>query len=314
MEIQFLTNKQINREKWDACIADADCPLPYALSWYLDKSTGHQWHALVAEDYFYVMPLPYNKKIPFFPQIYQPILSQQLGIFGRKVSTELMERFIQSIPSKFRLTTIPFNHCNPDLSSKDHRFVLRTNLILDLNRPYNEIKNNYAHGLRQRLKKAAGKLKISETDDTGAFLRFCTETLRNKLPYNTKQVKHLRQLLPAIKAQKAGRIYQIIDTEGNTCAMGLFLIYKDRIINLMNASTEYGRKSAAIHYMFDTIIHKYQGKAAIFDFEGSEIPGVRSFFESFGAQNAPYTFFRQGKMPKIILLGKKLAAFLKKFR
>lgn len=306
MEIQFLTNKQINREKWDVCIANADCPLPYVLSWYLDASTGNQWHALVAGDYCYVMPLPYNKKIPFFPQVYQPILSQQLGIFGRTVSTELMERFIQSIPSKFSLTNIPFNHCNPDLTTRDHRFALRTNLILDLNRPYNEIKNNYAHGLRQRLKKAAGKLKISETDDTWAFQKFCMEIMGNKLPYNSKQTKHLKQLLTAIKAQKAGRIYRIIDTQGNTCAMGLFLIYKDRIINLMNASTENGRKSAAIHYMFDTIIHKYQGKAVVFDFEGSEIPGVRGFFESFGAQNAPYTFFRHGQLPGIVLLGKRL--------
>ena len=65
----------------------------------------------------------------------------------------------------------------------------------------------------------------------------------------------------------------------------------------MNAVTDAGRKQAALHFLFDNIIRKFQGQAAVFDFEGSEIPGIRAFFESFGAKNEPYTFFERGTLP-----------------
>jgi len=40
--------------------------------------------------------------------------------------------------------------------------------------------------------------------------------------------------------------------------------------------------------LFDSIIEEYAGQKKILDFEGSGIPGVARFFQSFGAVNEPY--------------------------
>ena len=297
MKIQYLSYRQIDKAKWDAGILAAEFPLAYAMSWYLDASTGHQWDALIGGDYEYLMPLPKTAKIPFFPQVYQPVLSQQLGVFGPPVSGPTLLLFLQNIPAIFGRIALPLHAGLPDLSANLPGIRQRTNLVLDLSRPYPDIRAGYAHGLRQRLKKAKSQLKLEESDDIHGFIRFCSDTLGDKLPYTKQDKKKLRDLLQAIKANKAGRIYRVVGLAGQTCAMGLFLIFEDRIINIMNAASGEGRAAAAIHYLFDSMIRKYQGKAALFDFEGSEIPGVRAFFESFGSNNQPYTFYQQGKLP-----------------
>ncbi len=306
MKLRYLPHRKINRQQWDDCIRASEHPLPYALSWYLDASTDKQWDAIVADDYDQVMPLPYNRKVPFFPQVYQPILSQQLGIFGSgEVSLSMMQAFLEAIPAFFKPRALPFHSGNPDLSATNTAFVRRTNLMLNLDQDYNDIKAGYSHGLRQRLKKAKSLLSITESDDTKAFFQFCTATLGDKLPYNAGELQKLRSLLLAIKAEQCGRIYIVTDRSGNICTMGLFLVFSGRIINLMNASNAEGRKLAALHFLFDNMIRKYSRKAAVFDFEGSEIPGVKAFFESFGAHNIPYTFYRSGSLPLVVELLKK---------
>jgi len=55
------------------------------------------------------------------------------------------------------------------------------------------------------------------------------------------------------------------------------------------------------------VIQKYAGQGYTLDFEGSEIPGVATFFRKFGAKNSPYpSYERQGFGPLNPLLAKKL--------
>jgi len=59
--IQYLTNHEIDKVKWDECINSASNGLIYAYSFYLDHMSKH-WDALVLGDYNAVMPLTWNKK------------------------------------------------------------------------------------------------------------------------------------------------------------------------------------------------------------------------------------------------------------
>ena len=72
IQIRYLTNEQIDKIKWDACIDTASNGLVYAYSFYLD-SMAKNWDALVLGDYEAVMPLTWNKKYGFY-YLYQPAL------------------------------------------------------------------------------------------------------------------------------------------------------------------------------------------------------------------------------------------------
>ena len=63
-QIQYLSHKEINKTKWDACILNAPNGLIYPYSFYLDHMAKN-WDALVFGDYEAVMPLTWNKKYSF---------------------------------------------------------------------------------------------------------------------------------------------------------------------------------------------------------------------------------------------------------
>ena len=56
MNIAYLSNKNIDKQKWDRCIDMASNGLIYAYSFYLDAMSKH-WDALILNDYEIVMPL-----------------------------------------------------------------------------------------------------------------------------------------------------------------------------------------------------------------------------------------------------------------
>src|SRR5215831_14346953 len=99
--IQYLRHHEIDKEKWDHAISNADNGLIYAYSFYLDQMAKH-WDALVLNDYEAVMPLTWNKKFGIY-YLYQPAFTACLGIFGNDLTEEIVKEFIQYIPKKFKL-------------------------------------------------------------------------------------------------------------------------------------------------------------------------------------------------------------------
>ena len=56
----------------------------------------------------------------------------------------------------------------------------------------------------------------------------------------------------------------------------------------MAASTKEGYKQNAMAVIIDSIIREYAGRDVLLDFEGSDLPGVASFFSGFGASRRKY--------------------------
>jgi hypothetical protein len=77
--IQYLSNQQIDKTKWDHCIDNAGNGLIYAYSFYLDNMAKN-WDALVLNDYEAVMPLTWNKKYGIH-YLYQPFFDGSIGSF-----------------------------------------------------------------------------------------------------------------------------------------------------------------------------------------------------------------------------------------
>ena len=74
--IQYILHRDINQQKWDACIAEASKGLVYSYSFYLD-ATAKNWDALILNDYEAVMPLTWNKKYGIY-YLFQPPFTPSL--------------------------------------------------------------------------------------------------------------------------------------------------------------------------------------------------------------------------------------------
>ena len=86
--------------------------------------------------------------------------------------------------------------------------------------------------------------------------------------------------------ERAGIFGLHSDGELHTAA---FIGYsRTRCIYLNGCSNNTGKERRGMFILMDHLIQLHRGKKQIFDFEGSNIPGVARFFEGFGADRTVY--------------------------
>jgi len=97
--IKCLLHNNIDKKKYDLCVAKSVQSKVYAFSWYLEAVT-EAWDVLVLNDYEAVMPLPYRKKYGIC-YIFQPYWIQHLGVFSKNIlSDNDLKLFVDNIPKK----------------------------------------------------------------------------------------------------------------------------------------------------------------------------------------------------------------------
>ena len=80
-------------------------------------------------------------------------------------------------------------------------------------------------------------------------------------------------------------------------AIALLLKDDNRIYNLANSTTTLGRKTEANHFLIDNILKEFANTTFIFDFEGSDLAGVKIFYQKFGAVEEPYFHWHFNNLP-----------------
>lgn len=301
MELRYLKNQDINRIHWDAAVDQSPSGLPYAYSWYLDTLVGNRWDGLVAGDYDLVMPLPWNRKLFGIYQVFQPAFCQQLGAFGAEEKNAL-PTFLSAIPNHFKyvLLALATEIFDWETWSTKGTFRKKENLLLPLNPSFQELSNNFSKSLRKRIRKASVQLIWEPSTDIKGLIQFYQKQLIDKVPLTPNRCQQLEQLFTILLARNKADLYLVKDASGHVCCQGLFIKTQHRIINLFGASDDLGRQNFAMHFLLAKVLEKYASQPMIFDFEGSEIPGVAAFFKSFGAQSVPFLEYKRDHLPPLL--------------
>jgi hypothetical protein len=281
--IRYLSHTEIDKEKWDDCIARSAVETLYPYSWYLDVvSPG--WYALVMDDYKMVMPLTW-KRAYGIRMLVQPLLTQQLGIFsGSGTDAESTLEFIRSISPKYLIVDICLNREN-NFEDKSIRQESRHNYELDISDPARDPEKGYTtNTLRNVLKGKVSGGKI-ENITLEAYL-----DLKLSLPENLHLKKHrlyFERLYSCLLDRGRAGIFGL--TSGAELHTAAILGYSEtRTIYLNGCSSETGKEKRGMFVLMDHMIRLKQGEHLIFDFEGSSIPGVARFFEGFGGVRTVY--------------------------
>ena len=72
---------------------------------------------------------------------------------------------------------------------------------------------------------------------------------------------------------------------------------KTGFIILFPSTTDMGRKLSAMHMLLDNVFKEFAGTPLIFDFEGSDVLGIKAFYQSFDAVNEPYYHVHYNHLP-----------------
>lgn len=289
MKIEYTTYKNIDKAKWDQCILNATNHLIYAESWYLDIVCPEKWNALVLNDYEAVMPLPLKSKMGL-SYVQQPIWTQQLGIFSTiEITTELIDAFLKAIPKKMAMVSLNLNETNLVSAIE---LVPKTNLILNLNKTYEELKTNFSSNTKRNCNKAAKANLTTDLNskDVTTFIDFFKTNIQNPISdyhYNT-----LQKLVEYSVNNDKGFI-ALVKQENEIIAASFILKSNNRLIYRTGTSNSKGKKLKAMFLLVYEIIKQYANTNYKLDFEGSEIEGVARFYNGFGAMNTPYYYYKK---------------------
>ncbi len=290
-QIDLLPSHQINPKKWNSCIEVSENGLIYSRYEYLNAMCDN-WHGVVINDYTALMALPWRKKFGI-RYTYEPPFIQQLGLVGTNVGVDLKKIILSFV--KYGDVLFNFRDSEPGSGTAERR----TNLVLDLSESYESISAKYKKDLVLNLRKAARQnlsvrkdMAINEAVDQYQQYYHNRFTNINKTDY-----KKFRLLAETLSKEERCFTRKICNENGELMAIGLFLKDQRRIYNLMNTTTTLGRTTEANHYLIDSVIREFAGISLLFDFEGSDLPGVRSFYEKFGAINQPYLHWHFNELP-----------------
>lgn len=299
--IQYLPHSKIDKLRWDNTINQAQKNCIYGYSWYLDI-VSPDWDALILNDYEAVMPLTRKRKHGI-KYLVQPLLTQQLGVFGNNISENTVDLFISSIPIKFKHINIKLNESN---NSIEYRHLLQTNInyTLDLSASYESIFHGFSKGLKSHLKKCNSvNITIKSDIEFEGIIDFLELNLLNRLLLNNLEIIRLLNMIYEVcKKKELIRFYTAyIDNELATVV--IMLNSFDRWILLISASNKTGKQNNCKSYILDSFIKERAGKSEILDFEGSNLPNIAMYNSGFGALKNHY-FSLKANNPNLFKLRK----------
>ena len=282
--IQLLNRKDINPEKWNACISSSKHPLFYFLFEVMDIASNQKWEALVEDDYKNVFPLPYNYKIGL-KYYYTPFWIQKTGW----INPEPLHYNIDNYIKADYIDLFTQNLSAPNLND-------RINWILNLDTDL-----NYSSNTKRNIKKSTlPDIKIySLSPNAKNFTRYFRINKGQEISnINDEAYIRLEKIINYLDSQNMSDEFQVIK-DGEILSKGIFIRFNNTYTYFKGCSSLNAKNTGAGHSLIDHAIRYAQNiHFKTFDFYGGHDIGMAQFYSGFGAKPLPYAHFVKNNLPK----------------
>ena len=95
------------------------------------------------------------------------------------------------------------------------------------------------------------------------------------------------------------------NSENKLLASVILLREGNRLYNMISCITNDGKRVEANYFLYDRILNEFSNSNLVFDFEGSDVEGIASFYKKFNPQNQPYPFIKYNQLPALVKLFKR---------
>ena len=294
-DIKYISRKDIDTAKWDACIERADNGLIYACSFYLD-AMAENWDALVMNDYNAVMPLTWKKKYGIH-YLYQPFLTAQSGVFGNHIDGTLLNKFLKAVPGKFRYWDICLNRQNC-FELKDFNLYHRMNYVLDLDKPYELIYQSYRENIQRNIRKSQelGN-RVQKNFEAEKVIAIALKQMKTYIKEADGNAEKFRNIYKILHSRQQAITYGIVSPQQELLSSCVFFFSHNRAFYILVGNQPGSKTTGASHALIDAFIKDHSGKKMLLDFEGSDIPNLAFFYSSFGAAEEKYAAVKLNRLP-----------------
>ena len=291
-QIEIVHSTKLDKNKWDDCVRANPGGLIYSLSWFLDQMAD-DWYGLIVGDYRAVMALPVKAKFGF-RIVTTPAFAQRLGLAGnyddgiKKLAAEEVLKFCKAVQ---------YASSDTELFS-DTEVKRRTNFVLDLRGTYESILDSYTPQCRKNISKSASRgCVIAEDVSIDDVFNLYRQAYGARAAYSDEQFDRLRKLVQDAVDRRACHIAGVRDASGTLVYAGALLDDGKRLYYILGAPTEHGRQMRATYFFIDHVLKRFAGSGKLFDFEGSDLPNVAKFYQSFSPDTEYYYQFYINKYP-----------------
>lgn len=280
-----------------------DIPVFYTPQW-LDAVTQTNWDVVCAFDQggsiMAFMPVTVKKKwgLTVFTN---PLLTPYQGIFFSNEASYEKEESLQSYMKDctdqiihklrkqhfFKVNFHPAYTCWLPFYFNGYRQTTYYSYMLDGIKNHDAIFAGFRSNIKNKIRKAESLLTLEETSDYESLYVLNQKTFQKQ----SLQVPFSKSLLKEI-IQASGQQHKILlarDNHGSIHAAQLIIWDQMSAYNLLLGTDPELRQSGAAPFLMWHAIRVASGYTDRFDFEGSRLPGIQPFFESFGARPVPYS-------------------------
>ena len=283
---RFVKRKDIDDVKWNQLVADSVLKQLSVNTWYLD-TICEKWDALIYGDYEFILPIANGKKY-LLSYAYQPYFTQNFEIHGKtNVPDKVFLAFIKKLKEKYFKLNLCFSNV-PSMILKHVNLQERKRQILDLNKPYKELYENYSSSHKRNIKKAQKNNLVIKDIPLSLSERNFIQTF-----YKSRKIKAevaLDYYFRNIEVLKDNNAIQIKGVFEDDMLQNITLCKKIEpnryAINSINNIQ--GARNGAAFYVIDDLIKKMAKTSCYLDFEGSNISSIRRRNIGFGGQDEKY--------------------------
>ena len=288
--VKYILHNKIDLKKWDTCIDQSLNGVVYGKSYYLNNMSP-DWDALILGNYEAVMPVTWRKKWQI-KYLAQPAFTQQLGIFYKKeISLFTLQIFLEELKNRFALIDINLNYGNSFFAD----LPKRCNLVLDLNASFDEIKKDFRKDLITRAVK--NKLEYNISDEYKLAIKFFKENYNEIKGVQPQDYTQLGKLCKQLLQKNLLIVPVVKSADGQLRSIALMVRDEKRIYYILGASSAKGKRVDANAFLLYETIRRFCDTKLLFDFEGSDIPQIKSFFKKFNPVEQPYPIYEYNNLP-----------------
>ena len=278
----------------------------FSKDWWLDSVCGKNgWDVVLVEnDQEIIASFPYykTKKFFIFNSINMPPLTQTMGVYikypseqkyNNKLSFEkkMMHKLIEGLPTvdlfsqnfdKSITNWLPFYWRGFEQTT---RYTYR---IKDM--PIEELEKALGNDIRRRRKKCleAG-VEVYESDDLKQFYSLNEMTFKRQGLNTPYTFGFIENLYNKCKENNSVKIYFAKDKNGVNIATNFLVYDENTVYNLMSGIDTERKDLGGMDLVLFESIKFALDKGCIFDFEGSMIESIETYYRNFGAIQKPYS-------------------------
>lgn len=272
--------------------------------WWLDAVTiGKGWDVTLSKESGQIVgAFPYciQKYAIFFRGIFNPQLTQRMSYYIQQVSDLkapekseyeqkiFMELFV-NLP-KHSLFSINFHYsfnCENNFIDHGYKVVRKYSYCLDNWPKLDDIYDAFHKRTKRHIKKSSSLYDLEESNDVNAFYQL------NKMSFNRKNLKipytcdFLNRIDEACGKRGCKKIIMAYD-DGIPVA-GIYLVWDEKYLYYLASGVDQDHRSSGVSSLLVWEgIQLAASKNLIFDFEGSMLQTIESFFKAFSPKKRYY--------------------------